>query len=102
MFLVTEPTPFGLHDLEQADQVTRELGIPAGVIVNRAGIGDSRVKEYCKQHALPILAEIPFRRAVAQGLAKGKTLVEIDSRYKMDLINIYRQVQKIIQPEVGV
>jgi MinD superfamily P-loop ATPase len=82
--LVTEPTPFGLHDLKLALQVTRELNIPAGVIINRvqedaasAGMYLA-VDDYCTQQGLPVLMRIPFERKIAEGIAQGKTLVEID------------------------
>jgi len=45
VLLVTEPTPFGLHDLKLARAAVRSLGIPAGLIVNRIGIGDDAVFE---------------------------------------------------------
>jgi MinD superfamily P-loop ATPase len=83
VLLVTEPTPFGLHDLQLALQVTRELNIPAGVVINRVQ-GDSAsdcrypaVEDFCAQQGLPVLMRIPFERKIAEGIAQGKTLVEI-------------------------
>ena len=66
--LVTEPTPFGLHDLRLAVETARELGIPCGVVINRAGIGDSRVNDFCaaRRHAHP--AGDPGRPAHRRGL----------------------------------
>jgi MinD superfamily P-loop ATPase len=75
--LVTEPTPFGLHDLKQVAGIVKELGIPAGVIVNRDGIGDNAVEAYCAESGLPVLLRIPMDRQVAEGIAQGHTLVEI-------------------------
>jgi MinD superfamily P-loop ATPase len=81
--LVTEPTPFGLHDLKLALQVTRELNIPAGVIINRVQEDTASagmylaVDDYCTQQGLPVLMRIPFERKIAEGIAQGKTLVEI-------------------------
>ncbi len=82
VLLVTEPTPFGLHDLRLALQVTRELGIPAGVIINRVqddspGISYPVVDDYCVQQGLPVLMRIPFERRIAEGIAQGKTLVDV-------------------------
>ncbi|MEM2111443.1 MAG: hypothetical protein QXX08_06155 [Candidatus Bathyarchaeia archaeon] len=59
--LVTEPTPFGLHDLKITVQVLKDMKIPLGVVVNRAGIDDKKVYEYCEEENIPILLEIPFR-----------------------------------------
>jgi len=69
--LVTEPTPFGLHDLKIAAQVLEGMGIPSGVVVNRAGIGDRKVYEYCRERSIPILLEIPFQRRIAELYSRG-------------------------------
>lgn len=74
--LVTEPTPFGLHDLELAVAVTRELDLPSGLVINRADLGDSRVHDYAARENLPILLEIPFDREAAAASAQGRLLVE--------------------------
>jgi MinD superfamily P-loop ATPase len=77
VLLVTEPTPFGLHDLKQVAEITCELGLPAGVVINRDGIGDNAVEAYCVESGIPILMRIPMDRQVAEGVAQGHTLVEI-------------------------
>jgi MinD superfamily P-loop ATPase len=69
--LVTEPTPFGLHDLKIAVQVLKNMKIPFGVIINRAGVGDKKVYEYCKEERTPILLEIPFQRRIAELYSRG-------------------------------
>ncbi len=69
--LVTEPTPFGLHDLQIAVEVLKKVGIPFGVVVNRAGIGDKKVYTYCEQEHIPILLEIPYDRRIAELYSKG-------------------------------
>jgi len=69
--LVTEPTPFGLHDLKIAVQVLEDMKISLGVVVNRAGIGDKKVYEYCKEKDVPILLEIPYQRRIAELYSKG-------------------------------
>lgn len=81
LLLVTEPTPFGLHDLRQAAQVARELGIPAGVIVNRENGSYPELDRFCAQNRLPVLLRIPFERAIAEGVARGENLVEIHPEY---------------------
>jgi len=69
--LVTEPTPFGLHDLGIAAEVVGQLGVPSGVIVNFAGTGDRGVYEFCESKGLPILMEIPFDRKIAELYSQG-------------------------------
>ncbi len=72
LLLVTEPTPFGLHDLKLAAQVAKELGIPVGVIINREGIGNASVENFCETQGLPILMRIPYDLAIAKGTAQGQ------------------------------
>jgi MinD superfamily P-loop ATPase len=78
ILLVTEPTPFGLHDFRLAWQAFRPLGRPMGVVINRAGLGDDGVQRFCREQGLPILAEIPFRRDIAEHYARGGVLAELD------------------------
>jgi MinD superfamily P-loop ATPase len=91
--LVTEPTPFGLHDLRLMVEVTRELGIPAGVVINRDGVGDSSVEEFCAAARLPLLMRIPFERQVAEGIAQGRPLVSIRPQYVDRFRELYRQIR---------
>ncbi|NHV96744.1 MAG: P-loop NTPase [Thaumarchaeota archaeon] len=69
--LVTEPTPFGLHDLKITVKVLEDMRIPHGVVVNRAGIGDKKVYEYCKGKGIPVLLEIPYLRKIAELYSRG-------------------------------
>ncbi len=64
--LVTEPTLFGLNDLMLAVETVRELDIPCGVVLNRAGVGDRKVEEYCQKEKIPILLTIPMDIGIAR------------------------------------
>jgi len=101
VLMVTEPTPFGLHDLRQAYDLTRELDITTGVIINRDGIGNSDVEGYCREVGLPVLLRIPLEREIGEGLAQGKTLLEIHPEYEVTFRNLYTQIaEKIAQSAV--
>jgi MinD superfamily P-loop ATPase len=78
IILVTEPTPFGFHDFKLAWEAFEPYGKPMAAIINRAGLGDKRVYEFCKEHGLPVLAEIPYRRDIAEHYSKGLVLAELD------------------------
>jgi MinD superfamily P-loop ATPase len=69
--LVAEPTPFGLHDLKIMVEVLDRIKIPFGVVINRAGIGDNKIYEYCENNEIPILLEIPFQRTIAELYSQG-------------------------------
>ena len=96
--LVTEPTPFGLHDLKLAVEVVRHLNIPFGVVINRDGIGDNKVETFCKSENIPILLKIPERKKIANLYSKGIALVnevfEWHEMFGMVFDNILEEVKK--------
>lgn len=92
LLLVTEPTPFGLHDLKLAAQVAAELSLPVGVIINRSGSPFPELERFCRSNGLPILMRIPFERAIAEGIARGQNLVEIAPRMVVDFQDLYRRM----------
>jgi MinD superfamily P-loop ATPase len=76
ILLVTEPTPFGDHDFRLAHQAFRPLLKPMAAVINRAGLGDRSVYDYCRREGLPILAEIPFDRRLAEAYSQGRILAD--------------------------
>jgi MinD superfamily P-loop ATPase len=96
--LVTEPTPFGLHDLKLAVQTARALRLPCGVVVNRAGIGDSRVQDYCSAEGVPVLLEIPDSRSMAEACSRGEVLAATDASFA-SLLRTFAQDLRARIPE---
>ncbi len=82
VLLITEPTPFGLHDLALAVEMVRELRLPFGVVVNRMGVGDRRVHEYCQAEGIPVLLEIPDDRRIAEAYSRGSLIVDALPEYR--------------------
>lgn len=74
VILVTEPTPFGLHDLKLAVETVQVFGIPFGVVINRYGTGNKEVDEYCSKEQIPVLARIPDSRRIAELYSAGKLI----------------------------
>jgi MinD superfamily P-loop ATPase len=74
--LVSEPTPFGLHDLKITVEVLEKINIPFGVVINRAGIGDRKIYDFCEEKAVPILLEIPFQREIAELYSQGIPFIQ--------------------------
>ena len=93
LLLVTEPTPFGLHDLRLAVQVGREMGIPSGVIINRENGSYPALEGFCSENNLLVLLRIPFERVIAEGVAQGKTLVEIHPEYKDTIWEMFLKIR---------
>lgn len=90
--LVTEPTPFGLHDLRIAVKMTRRVGVPFGVIVNRVGSGDDRVHEYCRDEAIPIFLEVPDDRRIAVACSRGALLIDALPEYRPLFLDLLRSL----------
>jgi len=88
VILVTEPTPFGLHDLKLAVETMIELQNPYGVVINRFGIGNNDVIDYCKENKIPILAKIPNSRKLAELYSIGKLVYKELPEFKKELKKI--------------
>ncbi len=95
--MVTEPTPFGLHDLRIAVDAVGPLGIPLGVVLNRSDIGDDEVQAFCLEKDIPLLAEIPHDRRIAEGYAGGALLVTSAPEYG----NLFLDMIAAIRNRVG-
>jgi MinD superfamily P-loop ATPase len=99
--LVTEPTPFGLNDLVLAVETVRQLKIHCGVVINRAGVGDGKVEEYCQKESIPILLTIPLDTEIARLYSKGITLVAGMPIWKSDFIKLFEKIGDIVHERAG-
>ncbi len=101
VLMVTEPTPFGLHDLRLAVEVARdELGLPVGVVINRDGVGDRGVEDYCAAENIPILMRIPLDRRIAEAYSEGMPLVEALPEYRAKFIQLYLRIADHISKSI--
>jgi MinD superfamily P-loop ATPase len=94
--LVTEPTPFGLNDLVLAVETVRQLDIPCGIVLNRAGIGDSRTEEYCRKEKIPVLLTIPLSTEIATFYSRGMPLVEGMPPWKDSFLELFAKIKEIV------
>jgi MinD superfamily P-loop ATPase len=96
--LVTEPTPFGLHDLELAAGTAIEMKIPCGVVINRAslGNGDGEVRDFCTKEGIPVLMTIPFDRKIAVAYSRGQTLLEAFPAYRSAFLGLFERIRKLV------
>ena len=81
VLLVTEPTPFGLNDLELAVGMVRELRLPFAVAINRSDVGNEDVRDYCNREEIEILLEIPDDRAIAEAYSRGEMVIDAVPAY---------------------
>jgi MinD superfamily P-loop ATPase len=94
--LVTEPTPFGLNDLSLAVEVVRKLDISCGVVINRVGIGDKEVEQYCHREGIPIFLRIPLDRNIAMLYSQGIPLIEGMPRWREDFLGLFQSMDTMV------
>lgn len=92
--LVTEPSPFGRHDLDLAHRAALELGMPHGVLVNRSSGNDGIIDEYCAGEGLKVLGRIAFSRGVAEACSRGDMLVENDEAWSGRFLGLLEEVRE--------
>lgn len=94
--LVTEPTSFGLNDLALAVEMVQSLNIPCGVVINRDGVGDTKVEEYCLNEGIPILLRIPLDIEIARLYSRGITLVAGMPEWQEAFIKLFDDIKQIV------
>jgi MinD superfamily P-loop ATPase len=95
VLMVTEPTPFGLHDLKLAVEAVKVLGIPYGMIINRADLGTDDTEVYAGQENIPILMKIPFERRIAEAYSRGQLIVDAFPEWKEKFNALPGAIEKI-------
>jgi MinD superfamily P-loop ATPase len=101
VLLVTEPTPFGLHDLNLAVGAVKILGIPMGLVINRADIGDDQVKRYARTEGIPVLMEIPFDRRIAESYSRGEIFALAIPEWKARFRELLGQIDRLAGKGAG-
>jgi MinD superfamily P-loop ATPase len=94
--LVTEPTPFGANDLSLMVEVTRKLSIPCGVVLNRVGVGDSGVEDYCLNQNIPILLKIPLDMEIARLYSRGIALVSGMPQWQSAFVSLFQRIAQSV------
>ncbi len=95
VILVTEPTPFGLHDLKLAVDTIRQMKKDFAVVINRDGAGDEQVLTYCKIENIKVLARIPDDRNVAELYSRGQLVYPEIAEFRRELEKVYSHIQQI-------
>lgn len=99
VILVTEPTPFGFHDLKLAMETMNELGKPFAVVINKDGIGNDDVLHYCRENGVPVIGRIPNMREAAKRYSTGQLMVDEIPEIRQEVEKIYQQILKLTEGE---
>ncbi|MEG6566605.1 ATP-binding protein [Thermoanaerobacterium saccharolyticum] len=94
--LVTEPTPYGLHDVKLAVELVKELHLPFAVIINKSGGEDSIIENYCKEENINVFAKIPFKKEYAELYSNGNLLIEEDDEIRYTFENLSQKLMELI------
>ncbi len=94
--MVTEPTPFGLHDLLMAVKMAEELGVPSLVVVNKDIPGDTEVTRFCAEHGLEIALSIPFSMETARLTSSGINLVDSGEEWQRTFYSLYERTAPVV------
>ncbi|MDZ7838049.1 MAG: ATP-binding protein [Actinomycetota bacterium] len=95
--LVTEPTPYGLNDLQLSVEVLKDMGKPFGVVINRDGIGDDQVEKYCRDNYIQVLAKIPNDIEIARYYSRGDSIIDYNPEYRQVFENILKDIEKELE-----
>jgi MinD superfamily P-loop ATPase len=94
--LVTEPTPFGLNDLALAVATVKELGVPCGVIINRAGTSNANTEQFCLKENVPVLLKIPLDTEIARLYSRGVTLAAGMPAWQERFLTLFERIREIV------
>lgn len=93
--IVSEPTPFGISDMTMVVELLQKRGIPFGVVINKAGLGNDDIYSYLENEHIQLLGEIPFTEERASISAAGECIVDHDETFKNILENIILKVKEV-------
>lgn len=94
VLLVTEPTPFGLNDLDLAAGMVRILALPFAVIINRCDMGDDGVEQYCRREGIDVAMKIPNQRRVAEAYSRGRMMIDVMPEYAGQFHGLYHRISR--------
>ena len=92
--LVTEPTPFGLHDLKITFELVKKMGLTFGVVLNKASDSSRLIHEFCEKQGIELLMEIPFSQEIAQSYSRGILPVQNNNSWKEKFEKLYKKIER--------
>jgi MinD superfamily P-loop ATPase len=96
VLLVTEPTPFGLHDFKLMVSLVKEMNKDFAVIINKDGSGNNALFDYIQSEKIEILGRIPFSKEYAGNYSRGQLMDNIPENITKQYSNIAEKVLRKI------
>lgn len=95
--LVTEPTPFGLHDLKIAVLLVQKMNLPLGIVINKALEDNSLIEDFCAKENIEILMNIPYSKEIAEAYSKGVLPVENNAKWAEQFTRLFSRIKESIE-----
>jgi MinD superfamily P-loop ATPase len=95
--LVTEPTPFGLHDLKIAVSVARDMDKPVGVVVNREQGNFMPLENYLSKENIPLLMGLPEDRRIAESYSRGEVILKSLPEYHDSFVDLFMNIMRLVE-----
>lgn len=80
--LVTEPTLFGVHNLNMVYELVKLFNKPFGVVINKCLNEKNPAEEFCLEKGLKILGKIPFDKDLGLLNSNAEIVVRKTDKYK--------------------
>lgn len=93
--LVTEPSVFGLHDLQLAVTLLKMRNVPFGVVINKHTSGNTLIEDYCTSNAIPLIGKIKYAREAAVAYSSGKMLIDLPE-YRQEFEAIASRLEEVV------
>ncbi len=94
VLLVTEPTIFGLHDLELAVAMCHALDKPVVAVINRADLGGPETRAWLDQQGISVILEIPFSREIAMAYVDGEIATQRSPELRADFERLAQAIRE--------
>ena len=92
--LVTEPTPFGFHDLKIAVKLVKKMGLHFGVVLNKASDNSRLIHEFCESEGIKLLMEIPFSQDIARNYSRGILPVQTNNSWNVKFEELFKKIER--------
>jgi MinD superfamily P-loop ATPase len=99
--LVTEPTPFGLHDLKIAVSVARTMDKPVGVVINREQGDYAPLNDYLSQNGIPLLMTLPEDKEIAKAYSRGEIILSALPQYRDHFVDLAINMGRLSPQTMG-
>ncbi len=94
--LVTEPTPFGLHDLKLTIDLIREMNIKMGVLINRYDGTYKEVEKYLKEENIPLMMTVAYDEAIARSYSSGQLFSKVREEYVEEFVELFQKIEAMV------